>query len=69
MTRYFITLLLVTIARALLAHGCGELIRIILARVAPGLPPLIALAVGLVLGVALIEIAVALWHRGMTGSE
>lgn len=67
MTRKIITLLLFAIARTLLAHGCGELMRIMLTRVAPSLPPLIALVVGLVLGAAPIEIAAALW--GKTRSE
>jgi hypothetical protein len=63
MTRHYFALLLFAIARAFLAHGCGELMRSILARVAPGLPPLFALAVGLVLGVVLVDVATVLRHR------
>ena len=69
MTRYLIITLMLTLARALLAHGCGELVRIILARIAPTLPPLVAVIIGLVLGVVLVEAAAALWRRRKTQSE
>jgi hypothetical protein len=68
MSRYFLVLLLVAFARALLAHVCGEVLRLFLQYLAPSIPPLVCIGIGLVLGVALVEIAAMLWHRG-TGSN
>ena len=67
-TRFLFLALLATFARALLAHGCGEAFRMILAHFAPGMPPVLCIAIGLVLGVILIEIVALLWHRH-TGSN
>ena len=51
----FLTILLATLARAIIAHACGYLV--------PNVPPLICLVIGPVLGIALIEIAVTVWRR------
>jgi hypothetical protein len=59
----FLVQILATLARALLAGGCGEVVRLFLQYLAPGIPPLAGIAIGLVLGVTLVEIAAALWHR------
>ena len=65
MTRLFLFDLLATLTRALLADGCGKAFRMILDYFMPGMPPLAALAVGLVLGVILVEVAAMLWRRRM----
>jgi hypothetical protein len=49
-------LALQAIGRALLAHVCGELFRMILHSLAPGMPPLACIVIGLVLGVGTVEI-------------
>ena len=62
MTHAFIIALLVTLARALLAAGCGELLQMLLAQIAPGMPRPMCITIGLVLGVIIIEIAASPWH-------
>jgi hypothetical protein len=69
MTHFFLLSLLATLARALLAGGCGEVLRLFLQYLAPGIPPLAGIAIGLVLGVTVVEIAAALWHRGAGSNE
>jgi hypothetical protein len=54
---------LFTLARALLVHVCAELVRFVLTTAAPDLPALVCIAIGLVLGVAVVEIAVMLLGR------
>jgi hypothetical protein len=63
MTYQFLIALLATLARALTAHACGEALRFTLEYLAPNMPPLICIVIGLVLGIALIEIAVTVWRR------
>jgi hypothetical protein len=63
MTHFFFVTMLATLVRALLAGGCGEVVRLFLQYLAPGIPPLAGIAIGLVLGVTLVEIGAALWHR------
>ena len=63
MTRPLVLFLLATLARALLAHGCGEVIRFSIEYLLPGIPPLICVAAGLVVGVTLIEVAGQLFNR------
>jgi hypothetical protein len=58
-----LTALLATLARALVAHACGEALRLLLEHVAPGMPPLVCIAVGLLTGVTLVELIVTIWHR------
>ena len=67
MTRTFIIALLATIARALLAAGCGEVLKALLAQIAPGMPPPMCIAIGLVVSVILIEIAAAHLRRRRGG--
>ncbi len=59
----FLTALFATLARALIAHACGEALRLVLEYVAPGMPPLVCIAVGLLTGVTLVELVVTIWHR------
>ena len=59
---------LVTLARALLVQACAEMVRFALTTMAPDIPALVCIVIGLVLGVAVVEIAVMLWHRG-TGPQ
>jgi hypothetical protein len=63
MNYHLLVTLLIALARALLAHGCGEALRLFLHCLAPGIPPLICVAIGLALGVMLIEVAAMLWRR------
>jgi hypothetical protein len=63
MTRLFILAFAATLARALLAHSLAEVFRMILEYVLPGAPLLVYLAIGLLLGVAVVEVAEMLWHR------
>jgi hypothetical protein len=62
-TRLFLLLLLATLARALLAHGCAELLRLALDYFAPRVPPILCGAIGLVLGAIIVEGCALLWHR------
>jgi hypothetical protein len=55
--------LLATLARALLAHSCGEALHWLLDHIAPGIPALVGGGIGLVMGVTLVEIILAFWHR------
>jgi hypothetical protein len=61
MTKFFLIARL--IGRALAAHFCGEAVRVILESILSGIPPLLAIGVGLVAGVTPVEIAATLWHR------
>jgi hypothetical protein len=63
MTRFFLINGFTTLVRALLAHGCGEAFRFLLDRIAPDMPPLVGVAIGLILGVVLIELVALLWRR------
>jgi len=63
MTHQFLLILLVTLARALTAHACGEGLRLILEYVAPGIPPPVCIVVGLLTGVVLVELVIATWRR------
>ena len=44
---FFVTLL-ATLARAFIAHACGEGLRLVLEYVAPGVPPPVCIVVGMV---------------------
>ncbi len=68
MNYHLLVTLLIAAARALLAHGCGEALRLFLHYLAPGIPPLVCIAIGVALGVTLIEMAAMLWRRG-TGAR
>jgi len=59
----FFATLLATLARALIAHGCGEALRLVLEYIAPGMPPPVCIVVGLLTGVLLVELVIAIWHR------
>jgi hypothetical protein len=63
MTRLWILTFAATLARALLAHCWGEVFRIVLEYFLPGAPPFVCLAIGLSLGVAVVELAGMLWRR------
>jgi hypothetical protein len=58
-----------TLVRALLAHCCCEALRMFLAHFVPGVPPVICIAISLVLGVAIAEIAAMLWRHGTRANE
>ncbi len=63
MRRIFVISVLITLARALLAAGCGEALRLVLERMLPGVHPLVCLGVSVLAAVVLIELATALyWH-------
>jgi xanthine/uracil permease len=68
MTRHFLVAMLAILARALLAHGCGEVLRLFFQYLAPHMPPVVCVGMGLTLSVILVEIAATLWRRG-TGSN
>jgi hypothetical protein len=53
-----------SLARALLAHGCGKALRLFLRYLAPGIPPRHRDWDWLGLGVMLIEIAETFWPPG-----
>jgi hypothetical protein len=55
--------LLATIARALLEHGCGEILRLAMHYMVPSIPPFVCIAFGLVFSVTMIEVAAMLWRR------
>jgi len=63
MTQRFILAFLTTLARALLAHCCGEVFRMILEYLLPGASPLVCLASGLMISVVFVEAATTFWHR------
>jgi hypothetical protein len=63
--RLFLVTLAVLLARALLAHGCAEVFRLIMVRFVPSVQPLIGAIIALILGVILIEVIV-LWRGGRT---
>jgi hypothetical protein len=69
MTRLFILATLTTLSRALLAHCCGEVIQIILRYSVPGMPPIVCVAIALVLAAIIVEIATILWHRHNTTED
>ena len=58
-----ITTFLATLARALIAHACGEGLRLVLEHVAPGIPPPVCIVVGLLTGVVLVELLIAIGRR------
>jgi hypothetical protein len=61
MTYKFLLILLATVARALMAHTCGEGLRLAFEYGAPNTPPPLCLALGLLAGVMLL--AVTIWRR------
>jgi hypothetical protein len=63
MTHQFLLIPLATFVRALIAHACGEGLRLVLEHVAPGVPPPVCIVVGLLTGVGLVELVIAIWHR------
>ena len=63
MTRLFLIALLTTLARAWLAHCCGEICRMVFHHLAPNMPQLACYAAGLALGMTMIESAALLWRR------
>lgn len=69
MARKFLLVLLKTFARALMAHGCGEIIRMIIQCFAPGTPAPACMMLGLMVGVALVEITAKCRRRAVNGNE
>jgi hypothetical protein len=63
MARKLTNLVLTTLARALMAHSCGEIVRAVIQYFAPEASSLACFVLGLALGVVLVEIAATYWHR------
>jgi len=63
MSGTFLAAFFVTLARALLVHACAEALWRAFKYLAPDMPPILLIAIALVLGVALVETAATLWHR------
>jgi hypothetical protein len=63
MTRIFIKAPVVPLAKALLTHASGEIFRIIVQHFSPDASRPACVAIGLVLSVILLEIAVMVWAR------
>jgi hypothetical protein len=63
MSGTFLAAFFVTLARALLARACAEALWRAFKYLAPDMPPILLIAIALVLGVVLVEIAAILWHR------
>jgi hypothetical protein len=63
MTRLLMLTFLTKFVHALLAHCCGEVIQMVLNHLAPGLGQLTSVAIALVFGVTVVELAASLWDR------
>ena len=63
MSGTFLAAFFVTLARALLVHACAEALWRAFKYLAPDMPSILCIAITLVLGVALVEIAATLWLR------
>jgi len=63
MTHQFLLISLAILVRAFITHVCGEGLRLMLEYVAPGIPPPVCIAVGLLAGVVVVELVIAIWRR------
>jgi hypothetical protein len=69
MARKFINLFLTALARALIAHSCGEIVRVVIQYFVPGASSLACVVLGLTVGVVLVEIATTYWRRAAGPSK
>jgi hypothetical protein len=51
------------ILRALIIHGCAEILRRAFEHFAPEIQPIVAVIISVVLGVVLFEFSAMYWHR------
>ena len=55
--------LIALLARALLAHGCGEALSRLFDYLAPDAPPFVGIVLGLAIAVAVVELAATACQR------
>ena len=65
MAHKIVDLVLIRLTRALVVYGCAEIIRFVVQYFVPYAPSVVCKILGLAVGVALVEIAVAYWHQAM----